>query len=92
MVYTDKDRRSQPKTSTLGWELCVSWVDDSSSWLPLALVKDSNPIEAAEYAVSRDLDLEPSNGESVKSDVNKINGFVKSKQGTGSVPISMASN
>jgi hypothetical protein len=55
MDYTDKDGRYQPKTTTLGWELCVSWADDPSSWLPLALVKDLNPIEAAEYAVSRDL-------------------------------------
>jgi hypothetical protein len=59
MVYTDKNGRSQPKTSTLRWELCARWANDSSSWLPLASVKDLNPIKATEYAVSRDLDLEP---------------------------------
>jgi hypothetical protein len=59
MVYTDKDGQSQPKTYSLGWEICVRWANDSSTWLPLASVKDSNTIKAAEYAVSRDLDLEP---------------------------------
>jgi hypothetical protein len=59
MVYTDKYGQSQHKTSTLGWELGVSWADNASSWLPLASVKDSNSIEAAEYAVARDLESEP---------------------------------
>jgi hypothetical protein len=59
LTYKDKNNVVHPKLTTLGWELCVSWADGTSSWLPLADVKESNPIEAAEYAVSRSLDKEP---------------------------------
>ena len=48
-------RKRSPKTpgtsqSTKGWELCVQWTDGTSTWLPLKDLRDSNPIETAEYA------------------------------------------
>jgi hypothetical protein len=58
-TYIDAKGIEQFRPTTLGWELCVQWADGSSSWLPLADVKASNPVEAAEYAVSRSLDNEP---------------------------------
>ena len=36
--------------TTRGWELCVNWNDDSTSWVPLMELKDLNPIETDEYA------------------------------------------
>ena len=47
------------RVTTKGWELLVKWSDDSESWLPLSLLKESNPIETAEYAFSRGLEEEP---------------------------------
>ena len=45
--------------TTKGWELKVQWLDGTSNWLPLKDVKQSNPLEVAEYAISRDLEKEP---------------------------------
>jgi Reverse transcriptase (RNA-dependent DNA polymerase) len=47
-----------PRT-TKGWDLCVEWEDGSTSWVPLRDLKESNPIEVAEYAVARGIDREP---------------------------------
>ena len=37
----------------------VSWTNGSESWVPLSLIKNSNPIETAEFAVAWDLASEP---------------------------------
>ena len=42
-----------------GWDLEVEWADGTTSWLPLAKVKDSNPVDVAEYAVQNKIDHEP---------------------------------
>ena len=42
-------------TTTKGWLFLVKWKDGTSSWVPLCELKESNPIETAEYAKSRDL-------------------------------------
>jgi len=40
------------KRTTRGWELCVEWKDGTSDWVKLKDLKDSNPVELAEYAVA----------------------------------------
>ena len=45
--------------TTKGWDMNVEWTDGTSSWIPLKLVKNSNPIETAEYARSRGLESQP---------------------------------
>jgi hypothetical protein len=47
------------KKSTRGWMLCIKWRDESTTWERLADLKESNPIEVAEYAVSRGIEDEP---------------------------------
>ena len=48
-----------PKQTTRGWQLNVEWKDGSSSWVNLKDLKDSNPIETAEYAIANKIDHEP---------------------------------
>ena len=48
-----------PKKTTRGWQICVRWKDGTIEWLPLKDIKDSNPIELAEYAVSNQIAEEP---------------------------------
>ena len=36
---------------TRGWELCVQWKDGSTNWVSLKDVKNSFPIELADYAI-----------------------------------------
>jgi hypothetical protein len=58
--YTHKQTgKKKLKPTTRGWQLCVRWNDDSTTWVPLKDLKDSNPIEVAEYAVSMKLVSEP---------------------------------
>jgi hypothetical protein len=42
-----------------GWKLLCQWRDGSSTWVPLVDLKDSNPVELAEYAVANKLQEEP---------------------------------
>ena len=51
--------RQHPRKTTKGVLLCVKWKDGSTTWERLADLKESNPIEVAEFAVSRGLDHEP---------------------------------
>ena len=48
-----------PKVTTRGWELLVQWKDGSSDWVKLKDIKDSYPIEVAEYAVANRIADEP---------------------------------
>ncbi len=48
-----------PKKTTRGWDICVKWRDDSTSWLPLKDVKDANLLELAQYAVANGIAKEP---------------------------------
>ena len=47
------------RKTTKGWKLCAEWKDGSTSWARLADLKESNPNEMAEYAVSHNTDDEP---------------------------------
>ena len=58
-MITSSSGRERQRTTTIGWELEVLWSDTSTSWIPLKDLKDSNPIETAEYAVSNKIAEEP---------------------------------
>ena len=45
--------------TTRGWDMQVEWVDGTSSWIPLADIKESNPIEVAEYACAANIQQQP---------------------------------
>ena len=47
------------KKTTKGWKLCVAWKDGSTSWEPLKNLKESHPVQVAEYAVNNQLVEEP---------------------------------
>jgi hypothetical protein len=42
-----------------GWKLCVKWKDGTTTWEPSSVLKESNPVEVAQYAVSNKIDDEP---------------------------------
>jgi hypothetical protein len=48
-----------PKKTTAGWELLVAWKDGSTDWLKLKDIKDSYPVQVAEYAVTNNIAHEP---------------------------------
>ena len=57
--HVSKNGNRTPKRTTRGWKLLVQWRDGTSDWVPLKDLKDSNPVEVAEYAVSNGIDSEP---------------------------------
>jgi len=58
-MYVEGTNNPSIKKSTKGWHLQILWKDGSTSWEPLKNLKNSNPIEVAEYAVAKSLVNEP---------------------------------
>ena len=50
---------NRKRMTTQGWKLLVCWKDGSTTWEPLRNLKESNPVEVAEYAVANKLAEEP---------------------------------
>lgn len=48
-----KSGQRRLRKSTAGWKLLVAWKDGSEQWIPLSVMKESNPVEVAEFAVSK---------------------------------------
>ena len=57
-VQTSSGQRRMRK-STAGWQLLIAWKDGSEEWIPLSIMKESNPLEVAEFAVAHDIADEP---------------------------------
>ena len=45
--------------TTIGWELLAQWKDGSTNWISLKDLKESNPVQTAEYAVAAKIAMEP---------------------------------
>ena len=43
----------------MGWNFLCEWKDSSSSWVSLKVLKESNPVEIAEYVTAMGLQDEP---------------------------------
>jgi hypothetical protein len=48
-----------PKRTTKGWKMLVEWKDGTTTWAFLKDLKESNPVEVAEYAVANNITTEP---------------------------------
>ena len=57
--FTTRSGRKRRKRTTRGWKLLVQWKTGTTDWIPLSQLKESNPIETAEYAKSNKLEEEP---------------------------------
>ena len=51
--------RQHMKHTTKGWTLCVKWKDKSTSWEKLSDMKESYPVEVAEYARAVGIEDDP---------------------------------
>lgn len=57
--YQNKYGTKVKKRTTKGWEICVEWKDGSTDWIALKDLKNSYPVELAQYAVDNRIDNEP---------------------------------
>jgi Reverse transcriptase (RNA-dependent DNA polymerase) len=58
-MATTKSGTQHRRHTTKGWDLLVEWKDGSSNWLPLKDLKESYPVEIAEYSVANRISEEP---------------------------------
>jgi hypothetical protein len=52
---TTTSGQQRMRKTTVGWKLLVKWADESESWIPLKDMKESHPIETAEFAKARSI-------------------------------------
>jgi hypothetical protein len=52
-MYIKNVKNKKVRKTTKGWNLCVEWKDGTTSWERLAYLKESNPVEVAEYASAK---------------------------------------
>jgi hypothetical protein len=64
------------RKTTKGWYLQVLWKDGSTSWESIRDLKESNPIEVAEYAFSNQIHNEPAFSWWVSHTIKKRNHFI----------------
>lgn len=58
MYASTKSGKRRMRKTTIGWKLLVKWKDGTTQWVPLKDMKESNPVETAEFATSRGIDNE----------------------------------
>ena len=51
--------KSHKQKTTRGWQLCIEWKDKSTSWERLSDMKESYPVQVAEYAETVGISDEP---------------------------------
>ena len=59
MHVMSKSGTKRVRETTIGWKLLVRWKDGSEQWIPLKLLKETNPLDCAEFSVARDIQHEP---------------------------------
>ena len=47
------------RITTAGWQLLIRWTDQSEHWVPLKDMKESHPVETAEFAKAHGISDEP---------------------------------
>ena len=47
------------RQSTVGWHLGIQWRYRTTSWKALKDLKESHPVETAEYAMAQEIDHDP---------------------------------
>jgi len=57
--FFTKGKKKHMRKTTTGWDLEVEWKDGTTSWLPLKTLKETNPVQFAEYACANKIDAEP---------------------------------
>ena len=73
---TAASNRGHPFPTTKGWELLIRWKDGSETWSPLKDLKDSYPVQIAEFAKSTGIADEPAFVWWVDKTLNKRNQII----------------
>ena len=72
-----RDGTHRPKRTTRGWKMLVTWKDGSSTWVPLKDLKESHPVQVAEYALANKIMEEPAFAWWVRHVLKKRNRIIR---------------
>lgn len=72
----NKSGQKRRVETTKGWELLVQWKDGSTSWVALKDMKESFPVQVAEYSVESSISEEPAFAWWVRYVLNKRNRII----------------
>ena len=56
---TTKTGTKRRRETTKGWELLIEWKDGSTNWVSLKDIKESYPVQVAEFALATRISMEP---------------------------------
>ena len=56
---TTKMGTKRRQETTKGWELLIEWKDGSTNWVSFKDIKESHPVEVAEFALATRISMEP---------------------------------
>ncbi len=65
-----------PLYTMKGWHICISWKDGSTTWHAVADIKNSNPVQLAEYAMRNNLQNQPAFSWWIKPTLKKKQSFI----------------
>ena len=66
---TTKRGQRKRRETTVGWNFEIKWKNVTKQWVNLSLIKESNPIEVADFVKSRGIDEYQDKCTRVKEDV-----------------------
>lgn len=72
----DARGRKTRRITTKGWDFLIKWKDGSESWIPLADMKEYNPLDIAEYATYNKIEKEPAFAWWVPHAIKKRNNII----------------
>jgi hypothetical protein len=58
-MYNYINGQKQVHKTTKGWHFCIQWKDGTTTWEHLSDLKESNPVQVAEYIMTKESDHEP---------------------------------
>ena len=59
MYVMTKSGQKRLRKTTAGWKLLVKFKDGAEQWMSLKVLKETHPVQVAEFSVSRDIAEEP---------------------------------
>ena len=57
--FITKTGTKRMRQTTQGWKFLVKWTNGTRQWIDLKILKESNPVQVAEYVTARDIAEEP---------------------------------
>jgi hypothetical protein len=57
--YVDPNSQTSRRMTTKGWKFLIEWRESRMDWLPLKDLKESYPVQVAEYAVTNKIAEQP---------------------------------